>query len=188
MKRAASKKRPLRIGLDFDGVIADYLLLKSLVAKKILGKSIRPEMMESRFIDNTHPLTKAEYSAVQQEALFGSHADLLKPLANAIEGLNTLLENGHQLEIITSRTDAGLESARTWLKTFGITLPMTGVGYGNSKRPYVKNLDIYIDDDPDVLKKIGDVPTELFLFSSKGGSSKKIKSITSWQELLTLIS
>lgn len=183
MKHSA---QPLQIGLDFDGVIADYQLLKSLVAKEMLGKDIPAVMMESRLVNDTHPLTKSEYSAVQREALFGYHADLLQPLTGAIEAIRSLMKRGHQLQIVTSRTDAGLESARAWLKTFDITLPMNGVGYGNPKRPFVKDLDIYMDDDSDVLQKIGEVSTKLILFNSKGHTSKDFQSVASWSEFLTL--
>lgn len=94
----------MKIGLDFDGVIADCGKLKSEGAKLLYGVDIPGERFKKELVLETGILTEDQYRKVQ--AMVYSRRDIgmrMEPVKDALKYLRMVLNDGHDLRVITSR-------------------------------------------------------------------------------------
>lgn len=181
-------KKNLRIGLDFDGVISDCGKLKSDVAKIIYGKEIAPHLFKRELIVGQNLLTEEEYNNLQN-LIYGTreYGFKMEPVSDMLTYMSALINQGHEVKVITSRNKDWVNIAQEWLEEKGIKIEFIGVGTGVSKYDAAQGLDVYIDDDLEKLEPlIGSVP-HLFLFSWGYNSHiqediSKVKRIQSWNE------
>lgn len=182
----------MKIGLDFDGVIADCGKLKSDAAKKLHGLDIPPEKFKKEIVIGEGHLTAEQYRDLQK-IIYGTRevGFLMEPVAGMLESIPQLLALGHTLLIVTSRGEVELEIAKEWSISQGLTLHFIGVGYGVSKADACAGLDVYIDDDLDKLQPLVGIVPHCFLFS--WGYNNHIdegtvaKRISSWEEFCKTI-
>ena len=163
--------RKLRIGLDFDGVIADTPLLKSQVARDVFEKEVNPAYMLAKYILDNNILTPDEYHRLQQEIYF-DHPEwhrTLKPMKEACESITALKSDGHEIVSITSRTPDAVRLAREWLQDEGFGIELYDMEGRSGKEEVAKELriEVYIDDDPQFLTPMVGVVPHLFLFAWK---------------------
>lgn len=176
----------MKIGLDFDGVIANSHPLKALAAKEKFGVEIPIEQFRKKVVVGTRLLTAEQYREVGVLAMNGSYP--IPPVLDVLVYLPLLLRDRHLLSIITSRTKEALEFAKKWLAEYHLPdLPIQGVGYGLSKAKACEGLDVYIDDDLEkLLPLVGQVRNLLF-FSWPWNLHEKqpvgITRVSSWYEL-----
>lgn len=152
----------MRIGLDFDDVIAHSHILKSIIVKDLYGIEIEASRFRREFVVGSL-LTNEQYLNAVRKVFLGEYP--VPAVPGAIESINLLKKEGHSLKIITSRSVKGgeLRPAMDWLKENSIQLPVVGVGYGNSKAEACAGLDLFVDDDPAKLHElVGIVPHLLF--------------------------
>ena len=145
-------KRPVVIGLDFDGVICDTGKIHAqkyaefiIVAKgdeKLCGEMLHEEYCR-------HP----EYTINA------------RPLDGAIKYIGVLLSSGHRVRVVTARSDSTLNSAWLWLRKHRLSLDIVGVG-GKSKAEETKDCEVFLDDFLSVLHQLPHV-SHRFLFSRK---------------------
>jgi len=184
-----------RIGLDFDGVIANTPALKSIAAKETIGVDIPPEEMLAKNVIEKNFLTMDEYHALQQEVYFEHPQwhEQLKPMPDAQKSIQHLLEDGHTLFCITSRTPEAVSLARQWIEREGIPIEIYDMSGHPSKTSVVKDLDVdvFIDDDPQYLEPMVGVVEHLFLFSWSYNQAydegERIKRTGSWSDILSRI-
>lgn len=179
--------KQLKIGLDFDGVIADCGRLKTEGARQLYGLEIPSEKFKKEIVIGEGLLDKEQYLHLQQ-TIYGTREIGL--LMEAVEEVNLYLpklaEDGHDIRVITSRGTVETEIAREWAAGKQIDLRIEGVG-GASKATAAEGLDVYVDDDLDKLESLVGVVPELFLFSwgynadveSDGVASR----VSNWAEL-----
>jgi len=187
--------RKLRIGLDFDGVIANTPALKSVAAKEALGIDVDPAEMLAKNVIEKNLMTIDEYHALQQEVYF-EHPEWhrhLKPMPGALEVVNNLLQDKHTLFCITSRTTEAVSLAKQWLVREHIDVPLYDMSSHIDKTKVVEDLkaNVFIDDDPQYLEPMIDVVEHLFLFSwtynQEYDEGKRIKRTGSWSDILAKI-
>ena len=184
--------RKLRIGLDFDGVIADTAPLKRLLSKKLFQVNVPAERLKEELVIEDGLMTRAQYRKVMS-LVCGSyeHGLKAKPISGAIAAIKHLLTGGNDCSVITSREGREIVIAETWLKENSLSLKVISVGYAGRKRAAVKDLDVYIDDDLHKLKDIGKVRGRLFLMDSPHNVHldvpRSIRRVKSWDDLMTEI-
>ncbi|MEK7538573.1 MAG: hypothetical protein AAB552_01905 [Patescibacteria group bacterium] len=178
----------MKIGLDFDGVIADCGELKYRIAKKIYGIDILPEKFKKEIVVGEGYLTTEQYRALQN-IIYGTRevGFLMKPVLDALEYISRLIADGHSVCVITSREKTFLKIAKEWSLGQGLRLDFVGVGPKNSKASAARGLDLYVDDDLDKLEPLVDIVRHRFLFSwgynihiDAGNTAKRTQS---WKEL-----
>lgn len=176
----------MKIGLDFDGVIADSHPLKSVIAKQMFGVDIPPDKFFKEYIVEAG-LSIDQYKKVKENLYFNDHD--ISPIKDAPIRISLLLEQGHDIKIITSRTGETLEKAKNLLKKYNLNLPVVGVGYGVSKVPASEGLDVFIDDDIEKLIPLAGVVKHLLLFSSpyKNNKYKDVICVKSWNDIYKYI-
>ena len=153
----------MNIGLDFDDVVASTNEIKSEIARLLYGVEIEKTRFRREFVVATGILTEEQYLTVAREAYSGKH--LVSPVSGSIEGVQRLRSDGHQVRIVTNRSNefGTLSVALRWLKEHGISIEVKGIPYGSSKAPACKGLDLFVDDDPKKLHElVGIVPSLLF--------------------------
>jgi len=158
--------KKVKIGVDFDGVIANTGELQKHITKELFGKNISPSCHYSTSVRERN-LTKDEARIVFNETYQNQkYLSTLKEQPNAKKTLMNLVNSGIPLEIITSREEKEFDFAQKWLKQNGIYIPMKSISNEKDKIKACNGLDIYVEDIPyqiDLLKKI--VP-RIVLFNS----------------------
>lgn len=178
----------MKIGLDFDGVIADCGKLKSDGALKLYGLEIPPEKFKKEIVIGEGHLTAEQYLSLQQSIYGTREIGFLMELVPEVDlHLAKLLEDGHTLVVITSRGEKELGIAREWSELKGLSLEFIGVGGGRSKAEAAAGCDVYVDDDLDKLEPLVGIVPHLFLFGWGYNAAVEVdgvaRRVTSWSDL-----
>jgi hypothetical protein len=178
-------KKKLRIGLDFDDVIACSHALKPVIAKKMFGVDVAPELLSRKRIGESG-LTQDQYSAVKEELYHGNYD--IAPVRDASLYIQILLDKGDLVEVVTARDGITLDKAIKWMQGPPIPpLSMNGVGYGVSKLAACEGFDLYVDDDLEkLLPMIGKVPHLLLFswpFNAHEQAPEEIRRVDSWWDI-----
>ncbi|MBI4523911.1 MAG: hypothetical protein HY695_08885 [Deltaproteobacteria bacterium] len=178
----------MKIGLDFDGVISNCAKLRSDYARQRFGVDVPGELFKRDIVLGNGWLTSDQYQEISRAIYYTKEVGLLmEPVDGVKAWVPKLIEEGHQISVITSRADAVLEIAKEWAKHQSLGLDLIGVGIGNSKAPAAAGLDVYVDDDLHKLKPLVGVVPHLFLFS--WGYNRQICAagvavrVSSWTDL-----
>ena len=182
----------MKIGLDFDGLLANNATVKSLVAKEVFGLNISPDECKKELVVGRGILTFAQYRELQELASGSRHFGLQMPVVpGAIRGIARLLKGGHELTVVTSRDGTHLAIAEEWADNAGIDLPFVGVGWQVSKADAAQGLDVFIDDDFDKLEPLVDIVSHRFLFAwpynQHIDTGRVATRVHSWPELCSRI-
>lgn len=182
----------MKIGLDFDGVVADCGQLKADGARLLYGADISPDKFKKEIVVGKGYLTSEQYVELQQKIYESREIGLkMHPVAGMLEILPLILRNNHAVQVITSRSQAGTEIAKDWLVGQGLELDFISVGPGNSKAESVHGLDLYIDDDFEKLAVLTGEVGRLCLFSWGYNRDVSISSdvirVASWQDVYTTV-
>ncbi len=158
----------MRIGLDFDGVIADASQLKSEGVKRLYGLDIPPGQCKKELVINAGLLTDEQYRQLQK-AIYETRefGFLMNPVDGVLEYLPKLISQGHDIVVITSRgtNEIAIAIAQEWCASYGLELNFIGVDYRDTKANAAAGLDVYIDDDFDKLEPLVGLVPNLFLMS-----------------------
>ena len=206
--------KPLRIGLDFDNTIVCYDAAIAVLAEEMF--SLPPELPRTKLglRDHLRAAGREPDWTVFQGALYGPGIMYAKPFDGAIETMQLLAQQGHQLMIVSHRSRrpyAGTKhdlhaAARSWVKhrlqnaglfiCDGCDLEDSDPVYfletreGKVKRIAELNCDVFVDDLPEVLKSPGfpqDTVGVLFSPDAEASSTSDHHRIESWQELPGLL-
>lgn len=185
----------MRIGLDFDGVVANPSRLKIVAAKTLFNVEIPIAKMRREYAVGSGLLTSTQYTEMLNYVYSSENlARYMRPVNGAIEHILRLAHDGHDVRIITSRgREKSLGVVDNWLKDKKLLVPVRGVGYGRDKTEACKELgiDLFVDDDLDKLERLVDVVEHRYLFGweyNKDDYCEAIaKRVNSWGELYTAI-
>jgi uncharacterized HAD superfamily protein len=176
-----------KIGLDFDGVISDCGALKTEGARRLYGLSIPSEKFKTEILLGEKLLTLEQYRNIQKQ-IYGTmeYGLLMQKVEGVSEYTKKLIDEGYNLNIVTSRGAKEAEVAREWMKIQGLNIPLSAIGGDIKKTDACRGLDVYIDDDLDKLEPLIGVVPYRFLFSwgynSQVDSGSIAKRVNSWQD------
>jgi uncharacterized HAD superfamily protein len=182
----------MRIGLDFDGVITDSCHMKQEYLKKNYGLELPAHLIKREIMVGRGHLTNEQYDRINHDIAFSEEwAKQMTPLPGMLHYIPKLLDEGHDLCIITNRSQKARDLAESYLRSNGISVPVYGMGKGVSKAPACKGLDVFIDDDLDKLEDLTDIVPNRYLMSWQFNEHHDTKDIAtrvhSWEEFYTLI-
>lgn len=138
----------MRLGIDLDGVVADFDGGWTARYAEQFGTS--PPESPARW-DELHRLTHFPDMAtfwqwVEQCRLFRD----LAPLPGALEGLAKLAAEGHEVVIISAKSAWAIPDTLHWLATH--RLPTREVHFREDK--HTVECDVYLDDSPVALPQL----------------------------------
>lgn len=151
-------------GFDFDGVLTNCGRLKTEFAKILFNVDIPSEIFKKEIVVDNGLLTFEQYRTLQREIYNNKEIGLrMYPVDGMLEYLPRIQQDGHKMLIVTSRESAGI--SLEWLLDRELYIPVTCVGYRNSKAVACKGMDVYVDDDIDKLEEISNVVRHRLLFT-----------------------
>jgi len=173
----------LKIGLDFDGVIGNSHPLKPRLTKEMFGVEISERDFRREYVIGEGLLTPEQYKIIGHEVFRGKYS--IPPVDDSLYYIELLKRHNHIIHVITSRSGDTLEPAKRFLATWGLEdVPLTGVGYGLSKKEACCGLHVYIDDDLEKLIPLVGVVPHLILFSRPENENEHepggITRLSSW--------
>lgn len=177
---------PLRIGLDFDGVIVNHHPHKARLAKE-LGFELEPWQLNSNVFREFLP--EEAYRSLQR-AMYGALTVEAPPLADALEVIARLPGEPY---IISARRPENESYPRQWIKRHRLNeiIPFERVIFceeGKGKRAHCERLDLnfFLDDKLSYLSHLSS-KTQRVLFDVDGVSSRltvppDVLIATSWKD------
>lgn len=140
----------MRLGIDLDGVVADFNAGWIRLHRDEFGSELHPEMVTTW--DGLHELggfadMRAFWRWARGNADRPSIFRHLDPYPDAIETLHRLDRDGHDIVIITTKPDWARTDTFRWLADH--ELPTAEVHL--TERKHLVGCDVYLDDGPHVL-------------------------------------
>jgi 5'(3')-deoxyribonucleotidase len=145
----------LRLGIDLDGVVADFNRGWTTAYNTTFGAQLAPEMVVTW--DSPLELTHfADMGAFWDWAKdHGGHSVFrhLEPYPTAIETLQALDREGHDIVIITAKPDWAVHDTLRWLADHEV--PTRAIHFTEAKHEV--ECDVYLDDAPAQVRRIAEV-------------------------------
>jgi uncharacterized HAD superfamily protein len=145
----------MRIGIDFDGTIADASSAKIRYALERFGVELTPELTMR---PGGVPVIGLERYEAMVADIFGTELTLeFEPMPGALEVLRRLAAE-HEIYVVTARLDHEVDLAARWLETRGVEV--RGVRH-TARGPKTDacrelGLGLYLDDTPAELARLAE--------------------------------
>ncbi|SHI60277.1 5' nucleotidase, NT5C type [Desulfosporosinus lacus] len=177
----------MRIGVDIDGVISDSYPIWLQELNRHYGKNIP-------FIDDYNMHVAFDVTTEDMNDFFETNIERLlmmpEPVPGAKEGIETLLQEGHEIIYITARTPEQKDLTVRWFALREIHhkhVLFTGFG---SKVDFVKEwgIEAFIEDYQVNAKLIAECGVPVFLLNASYNQEELPPGITrchSWEEIIT---
>lgn len=171
----------MRIGIDID----DTLVNTTDSYKNIMKKyGISLEILK-----------KGHNSTEMIEFLYKHHDEVISGAQLKDEAqyyLNKLFRHGHTLIIITARGNTFSDFAKKITKEFIMNnkLPIEKIYYDSHNKLDIcklENINLMIDDNPDVCKRVSDSNIDYLLFDSEKNRFSDLKRVKSWEEIYNYV-
>jgi 5'(3')-deoxyribonucleotidase len=136
----------LRLGIDLDGVVADFNRGWTAAYNDAFDATLLPEMV----VTWDSPLELTHF--VDMEAFWGWARDHgghsvfrhLEPYPDAVETLRELNRGGHDIVIVTAKPDWAVHDTLEWLADHRV--PTREIHFTEDK--HLVTCDVYLDDSP----------------------------------------
>ncbi|WP_442594708.1 5' nucleotidase, NT5C type [Neobacillus sp. D3-1R] len=114
------------------------------------------------------------------------------PFPNAVEVLNRLVKEGHEIYYITARDKQYAEGTKEWLIKNGFPVDEEKFYCGMKDEEKIKiiqemELDYYFDDKPEVLETLLELPLNVYAIDNSYNQHVKMPRLNSWLELEDLL-
>ncbi|MEZ5359852.1 MAG: hypothetical protein R3F48_13615 [Candidatus Zixiibacteriota bacterium] len=177
----------MRVGIDFDGVIADIQGFKKELAYALYGVNIQNEVIDRDKVIEEGYLTSNQYRHLQSMIYRNPITSrAIKPINGAIKYINKLHKRGYDIVIITSRGKTELQNVRHWLDSKKLNINLVGTNRNPDKSAACHNISVYVDDQLRKLEYLQEIVPHRFWFSSSENiipSSSLVRQVNSWFNL-----
>ncbi|WP_047986545.1 5' nucleotidase, NT5C type [Ornithinibacillus californiensis] len=185
----------MRFGFDIDDTLINLREHAFHLYNRKLNKRVSLEefhALERVEIHEPFGLTDEEGSKLWNSTLEDIYFTDCPPFQDAVETLNKLVEQGHDIFYITARPQQHGERTKEWMKEQGFPVVDEHFFYGmqdHEKIHIIKdlNLDYYVDDKPAILDTLSQEPIKLYLKDQSYNRSSSFNRIIEWEEFLQLL-
>lgn len=180
----------MKIGIDFDGTIADTNQIKSRWIQDQLGISVPPYMTDRT---SCIPIIGKENYKLMGISVYSPDSTAnLAPVPGALDAIERLKQN-HSILIITARTRNKLRPAEEWLASHRATVDLEVLSVKVSEKSKVQvcldnHVNALVDDDEGHLVGLEDTGIAAILFKRNAPTPNNSKGqfcyfCRSWEEI-----
>ncbi|WP_155590441.1 5' nucleotidase, NT5C type [Lysinibacillus cavernae] len=185
----------MKFGFDIDDTLIDLRAHAFAIYNKKLGKNIPLNIFHALARVEIHEpfgLSDAEGAAMWNSSLEEIYFTDCPSFAGALETLQALTEQGHDIYYITSRPKQYCAQTKAWMEAQGF--PITDGHFfcgmqDAEKVSIIKELalDVYVDDKPAVLETLHAVTTTVILKNQSYNQHVNLPRLFDWQGFQTMI-
>ena len=185
-------KKPFILGVDLDGVLADYFPTMRILAAEWLGKKVEDLLVQTDYefvawgIDKTPKGYPALHKfSVLERNLFG----IMKPMSEAAQVLRRLSEANVRIRIITNRLcikdthRAAITQTVEWLDRYAI--PYWDICFVSNKIDV--KADLYIEDSPKNLKLFKEKGLDYLIYRNYSNRNVKGPAVNNWNQIEAIV-
>jgi 5'(3')-deoxyribonucleotidase len=142
----------LRLGIDLDGVVADFNRGWILAYNDRFGTELAPEMVTSwdSPLDLTHFADMTAFWGWARDHGGSTVFRHLEPYPGAVEALRGLNRDGHDIVVLTAKPDWAVHDTLEWMADNRI--PTREIHFTEHKHRVP--CDVYLDDAPDQVRTL----------------------------------
>jgi uncharacterized HAD superfamily protein len=181
----------MRIGIDFDDVVADSSTAIIEIHNKTHATSFKKDDFRDYLWENIWGGTREDRIKEIDKFLTADQSRTISPIAGSFRAIEELKMKGHELYIITGRGDKHIEQTELWIRN-NFPNVFDGIYYTNSqmKSETCKNngVKVLIDDNPEVALECAKDGIRVFIFDqpwNRGCSfPANVERVVSWDEMV----
>jgi uncharacterized HAD superfamily protein len=186
----------MRIGIDFDDVIADSMQVVVDLHNREYSTSYSKEDAASFYLEEIWGGAKEEWEEKLAEFLSTKYLADLNPMAGILSAMELLKENGHELYIISGRSGKQVAAAEKWIElhfptTFNdVYCEHSSVGVDpltKAERCKELGIDLMIEDSMHSARECAAADIRVFLFDqpwNRGDLLPNMTRVSSWDEIV----
>lgn len=185
----------MRFGFDIDDTLINLREHAFNLYQKKLNTSVEPEKFHALTGVPIHELFGMSseegakmWNSLREEIYYTD----CPPFPNAVEVLQELVRQGHEVYYITARVAEYCERTKEWIKQAGFPVEDGRFYCGMADHEKVDiirklELDYYFDDKPAVLDTLSELPLKVYVRDNSYNRHLDIPRITTWSELLDIV-
>ncbi|GGA35735.1 5' nucleotidase, NT5C type [Psychrobacillus lasiicapitis] len=185
----------MRFGFDIDDTLINLREHAFHVYNKKLNQNIALEIFHALNKVEIHEpfgMTAEEGSKMWNSSLEEIYYTNCPPYLGAVELLQQLTKEGHEIFYITARPPEHRERTKKWLEEQGFPVKNENFYCGMKDQEKVNiikklQLDYYFDDKPDVLNTLANCETKVFVKTQSYNEHLTIPRFSDWSEWKQLI-
>ena len=141
----------MRIGIDVDGVLRDFITaFKSVVGQEYPNAKIPESISTWKFEDDITDLSREQIKEIYKEKFCKQCFQEALPFSEAVPAFWTLEKwaerEGHELVIVTSQVPENRHYTLSWLGKYNLNPKQ--VIFAKGKYKWIEDIDYLIDDSP----------------------------------------
>jgi uncharacterized HAD superfamily protein len=185
----------MKFGFDIDDTLINLREHAFHLYNKKLNKNVKLDVfhtLKTLEIHEAFGLTAEEGSQMWNSLLEEIYYTSCPPFPYAVETLQELEKQGHEVYYVTARPKEHGERTKQWLIENGFPVHEDRFYYGMKDEEKIHiiqelGLDYFFDDKPAVLETLVDKPIKVYAKSSSYNQHLNIPRITHWPELWDII-
>ena len=185
----------MRFGFDIDDTLINLREHAFNIYNKRLNQNVPIEIFHNlKRVEIHEPfgLTDLQGKEMWNNSLEEVYYTSCPAFPDAVETLQQLEKNGHEIYYITARPKEHGERTKVWLKENGFPVQEERFFYGMQDHEKVEiikklKLDYYFDDKPEVLNTLLNESIKIFLRDQSYNRHLNIPRIVNWSDLEEII-
>lgn len=190
----------MKIGVDLDEILSDTLTTLLEFYNNLYKTSFKKEDFYTYSYWEIWGGTREDSINLINKYYETNNPTDIKTIKRSFEAVSKLKELGHELHIITGRSESFKERTETWLNKHYPNI-FSSINYANTfnadenekfKSDICKNIgvEIFIEDDPYHIQKCSDAGIKVLFIDYPWNKNKEFKNATrvySWDEIVKYI-
>lgn len=179
--RAVCAAEKVTVGIDIDGVIADFNLLLREIASQYI-----PVVDED---DSAYKISELKHGNVEvqskvMEEVYEDHRIPDAPtVKGAVEKINEIYDKGYKVIILTARQDHWYDQTEEWLQKIGLKYHKLIHDKKKGARAVKEGIDIFIDDKPENVRDLIEHGVNAYIFDRPWNEGEDVPRIHGWKNV-----